>query len=76
MAERTSSQVEKAKRKLVKLLAGEPGFVGAGISMGASGQYEIVVLVKEASSPVVDKAPSEGEGIPVRTQVGGAPRKF
>lgn len=76
MAERTSSQVERAKRKLVKLLEGEPGFVGAGISMGTSGQYEIVVLVKDASSPVVEKAPSEWEGILVRTQVGGIPKKF
>ena len=76
MAARTSAQVEKAKRKLIKLLASEPGFVGAGISRGASGQYEIIVLVKEASSPVLDKTPSEWEGIPVRTQIGGVPRKL
>jgi len=76
MAEPTSAPVEKAKRKLVKLLKGEPGFVGAGVALGATGQYEIIVLVKDATSPVVSKTPSEWEGIPVRTQIGGAPKKL
>lgn len=76
MTKRKPSRLEKAKRMVVALLKDEPGFVGAGISMGTSGQYEIIVLVKDESSPVVEKAPRECEGIPVRTQISGAPRKF
>lgn len=76
MTKRTPPHVERVKRKLVQLLANEPGFVGAGISRGMSGQYEIIVLVKDASSSVIEKAPHESEGIPVRIQIAGAPKKF
>ncbi len=57
-------------------MAGKPGFVGAGLSVRPSGEYEIVVMVVEKSSPVVEAIPTEWEGIPVRTMVGGAPKKF
>lgn len=73
---RRSSQVQKAKEALVKLLADEPGFVGVGVSVGTSGEQEIVVLVTEATSPVVAKVPNTWKGIPVRTQIGGPPKKF
>jgi hypothetical protein len=76
MTKRTSARVQKAKRSLVKELSGMPGFVGAGVSVAASGRYEIVVMVVERGSPVVDAVPPEWEGIPVRTLVGGIPRKF
>lgn len=76
MAERPSSRIQRAKETLVKLLAAEPGFVGAGVSLRMSGEYEIVVLVNDADSAVLAKVPSEWEGIPVRTQVGGIPKKF
>ncbi len=71
MATHSSSHVEKAKRKLVQALAAEPGFVGAGVSARSSGEFEIVVLVKNATSPVLEKVPAERESILVRTQVGG-----
>jgi len=73
---RPSSRIQKAKQALVKVLSAEPGFVGAGVSVGMSGQYEIVVMVMDATSPVLAKVPSEWEGIPVRTQIGGTPKKF
>ena len=73
---RPSARVENAKRRLAKRLAAEPGFVGVGVSVGMAGQYEMIVLVTDATSPVVAKVPSEWEGIPVRTEVGGIPKKF
>ena len=76
MAKRASGRVQKAKRSLVKVLSGKAGFVGAGVSVGASGSYEIVVMVVERGSPVLDAVPREWQGIPVRTLVGGVPRKF
>ena len=69
-------KIEKAKKRLVNLLAGEPGFVGAGVSAGRSGQYEITVIVVESASPVLAKVPTVWEGFPVRTQIGGIPEKF
>ncbi len=76
MAERPPARIESAKRSLVKRLAGEEGFVGAGVSTDSSGQYEIVVLVMEQTSPVLAKVPAEWEGFRVRAQAGGVPRKF
>ena len=76
MTKRATAKVQRAKRSLVKELSGRPGFVGAGVSVGASGDYEIVVMVVERGSPVVDDVPREWDGIPVRTLVGGTPRKF
>ena len=76
MVERPSLRVQKAKQRLVERLSGEPGFVGAGVSARGPGQYEIIVLVTDATSPVMAKVPSEWEGIPVRTEVGGIPKKF
>lgn len=76
MAERPPARVQRAKRALVKQLADEPGFVGAGISMRAPGQYEIVVMVGGHTSSVLAKVPRSWQGIPVRTQVSGVPRKF
>jgi hypothetical protein len=38
--------------------------------------YEIVVMVVERGSPVLDDVPPQWQGIPVRTLVGGSPRKF
>ena len=76
VADRASSQAQRAKVTLGKLLAAEPGFVGVGLSAGTAGQYEIIVLVMDAESPVLTKVPSQWEGMPVRTQVGGRPRKF
>lgn len=76
MPPRPQASIQKAKRSLVKKLAGTPGFVGAGISVDASGRNELVVLVVEQASPVLAHVPREWEGFPVRTQIGGAPRKF
>jgi len=76
MGEHLSSRTQKAKQRLVKLLAAEPGFVGAGVSVGMSGQDEIIVLVAGANSPVLAKVPREWEGILVRTEVSGIPKKF
>lgn len=70
------SRVQKARQALVRLLSDEPGFVGAGVSVGISGQYEIIVLVEDAKSPVLAKVPSEWEGVLVRREIGGVPRKF
>lgn len=76
MADRPPARVQRARRALVKELSGRPGFVGAGVSLGASGDYEIVVMVVEKTSAILADVPREWEGIPVRTKVGGAPRKF
>ena len=76
MATELPVRLERAKSALVKRLAGEPGFVGAGISRSDAGQYEIVVMVVEQTSPVLAKVPPRWQGIPVRTQVAGVPRKF
>lgn len=76
MAQDPLPKIEKAKKRLVNLLAGEPGFVGAGVSAGRSGQYEITVIVVESASPVLAKVPTVWEGFPVRTQIGGIPEKF
>lgn len=76
MASVRLSQVQKAKQSLVKRLVAEPGFVGAGVSTGVSGEFVIIVLVEESTSPVLAKVPKEWQGIPVRTEVGGTPRKF
>lgn len=76
MGRRPSSRAQKAKERLTKLLAAEQGFVGAGVSLGTSGEDEIIVLVTDATSAVLAKVPGEWEGIPVRTQVGGIPKKF
>ena len=76
MAYRPPARVQKAKRSLVKELSGRPGFVGAGVSVRSSGHYEIVVMVIEKPSAILADVPREWEGIPVRTQVGGVPKKF
>lgn len=75
MGEYAPSQVRQAKTALGKLLATEVGFVGVGLAAGTKGRYEIVVMVMEANSPVLAKVPTEWEGIPVRAQVGGIPKK-
>ena len=75
MGAQPSSRVRQAKSALGKLLATEAGFVGVGVAAGTKGGYEIVVMVMEANSPVLAKVPTEWEGIPVRAQVGGIPRK-
>ena len=70
------SRVRRAKQTLTRRLAGEPGFVGAGISAGASGDPEILVMVEAPDSTVLSKVPAKVAGISVRTQVGGKPRKY
>ncbi len=76
MAERLPVKVQRAKQTLVRRLATVPGFVGAGIAKRPSGQYEIVVMVVDQTSPVRAKVPDTLQGIRVRTQVSGVPRKF
>jgi hypothetical protein len=66
----------KAKRSLVKELSGKPGFVGAGVAQASEGHYEIVVMVVEKTSAILTELPGEWEGVPVKTQISGAPRKF
>lgn len=76
MADRPPARIQRAKRSLVKRLSGKAGFVGAGVSLSPSGYYELVVVVVEEASPILADVPREWEGIPVRTQIGGTPRKF
>ncbi len=76
MPEAMPARLQKAKRSLTKKLAGAQGFVGAGVTTDASGGYEFVVLVVHRTSPVLLQVPAEWEGVPVRTEVSGAPRKF
>jgi hypothetical protein len=68
--------VLKAKRSLVKELSGKPGFVGAGVAQASAGHYEIVVMVVAKTATVLAEVPGQWEGVPVRTEVGGAPKKF
>lgn len=76
MADRPPARVLKAKRTLVKQLSGKPGFVGAGVAQADEGHYEIVVMIVEKAHALFADVPAEWEGVPVRTQVSGAPRKF
>jgi hypothetical protein len=76
MADRPPARVLRAKRSLVKALSGKPGFVGAGVAQASAGRYEIVVMVVEKTSAILTEVPGEWEGIPVKTQISGAPRKF
>lgn len=73
--ERKSARARKAKAAVVNRLSAEDGFVGAGLSRTESGDDEIVVMVRDAGSPAATNAPCECEGIPVRTEVVGQPRK-
>ena len=66
MATELPVRLERAKSALVKRLAGEPGFVGAGISRSDAGQYEIVVMVVEQTSPVLAKVPPRGAPVRLR----------
>jgi len=51
--------------------------VGVGIGEKLSaGQPEIVVFVAETTSPVLAKVPTEWQGLAVRTEVSGFPRKY
>jgi len=72
----SSSELQKAKRGLAKFLKEEHGFVGVGLSLGSTGQQEIVVFVAEETSPVLAKVPTEWQGLAVRTEVSGFPRKY
>ena len=76
MAARLPDKVQRAKEALVRVLSAEKGFVGAGITKRGSGRYEIVVMVVESASPVRAKVPHTWQGVPVRLQVSGVPRKF
>jgi hypothetical protein len=76
MAARLPDKVQRAKETLVRALAAEKGFVGAGVAKRGSGRYEIVVMVVELASPVRSKVPHIWQGVPVRMQVSGVPRKF
>jgi hypothetical protein len=76
MAERLPVKVQRAKQALVRRLATVPGFVGAGVAKRRSGRYEIVVLMVDQTSPVRTKVPETVQGIRVRTQVSGVPKKF
>ncbi len=75
MTEETPARIRKAKRSLAKRLAGTRGFVGAGVSVDASGRVVFVVMVVDRTSPALSQVPSEWEGVPVRTEISGAPRK-
>jgi len=50
--------------------------VGVGVSLGSAGQPEIVVFVAETTSRVLAKVPTEWQGLAVRTEVSGFPRKY
>lgn len=76
MTDKKTSKVQKAKKSLEKLLSGEPGFVGIGVAMDSSGNYEIFVVIEAANSPVVNTIPNEWEGFTVRKKVGGISRKL
>lgn len=76
MPDRPPARIQKAKRSLMKELSGKPGFIGAGVAVDASGDFELIVLVVEKTTRILAYVPEEWEGIPVRTKIGGAPRKF
>ena len=76
MIQSSSSELQKAKRGLSKFLREEQRFVGGGVSLGSAGRPEIVVFVAETTSPVLAKVPTEWQGLAVRTEVSGFPRKY
>jgi hypothetical protein len=76
MIQSVSPELQKAKRGLAKYLREEHGFVGVGLSLGSVGGPEIVVFVADAASPVLAKVPTEWQGLAVRTEVSGLPRKY
>ena len=71
-----AARVHTAKLALERRLSSEDGFVGAGLSRTEAGDDEIVVLVRDAESAAAANTPGECDGVPVRTQVVGAPRKL
>jgi hypothetical protein len=76
MAHPSQRPIQKAKERLVKAVAAEPGFVGAGVSVGQGGRPEIVVQIVGTSSPVAAKVPQQWEGFSVRMEIVGNPKKF
>jgi len=76
MSNPNPSQINNAKQELVKLLAMEEGFVGAGVASSKVVDLEIVVRVKDRNSAVVAHVPKVWQGFSVRTEVSGTPRKF
>jgi hypothetical protein len=70
-----SARVHMAKVALERRLSAEDGFVGAGLSRTEAGDDEIVVLVRDAESAAAANTPGECDGVPVRTEVVGRPRK-
>jgi hypothetical protein len=66
--------VEQAKASLMRVLAGEPGVVGIGVSAGADGRPALMVLVADdGSSPEI---PAAIQGIPVSISRASRPRKL
>ena len=76
MPERPPASVRLARASLAKRLQREEGYVGAGLSAGDDGRYEILVLVEHANCAASRKAPSEWQGVRVRVEVSGVPRRL
>ena len=75
MAAKSSRVVNAAKGKLIKALQSEPGFVGAGIGKDSDGTPVVVALVETNIVQSRLNIPSELDGVPVRVEVVGRPRK-
>jgi hypothetical protein len=81
-ARRSTAKINRAKQTLEKRLLPFSGFLGTGLTALPSGEPAILVLVNSAECAAVKEcaalteAPRTWEGIPVRTEVVGAPRKL
>ena len=78
----SSSKVQRAKQALEKRLSSVGGFVGTGLTELPSGEPAILVLVTAADCAAAKEcaalmeAPRTWQGIPVRTEVIGVPRRL
>ena len=66
-------QVYNARAGVRRLLEGEQGFVGTGITLRDEG-FAVLVLVEAADCAAARKAPEEWHGVRVRVEVSGTPR--
>jgi hypothetical protein len=81
-AQRATVKINRAKQALEKRLSPLDGFVGTGVTSLPSGEPAILVLVAASQCAavrecaVLTEAPRRWQGIPVRTEVVGVPRKL
>jgi hypothetical protein len=68
--------VQRAKRSLLKELAGNPAVLGIGVSSGPQGEPVLLVLVSDDSPELRARIPAVMAGIPVSISKSARPHKL